>query len=120
MPRLTCLILILLAGCAKQPAVEAPGHDLVVRGGSILDGSGSEVTSATSSSTAIASSTSASRAATPQRPSSTPRARAVAPGFINMLSWAVDSLLVDGRVAERSAAGRHARGFRRRLTRSGR
>ena len=42
MPRLTCLILILLAGCAKQqPAVEAT-HDLVVRGGTILDGSGSE------------------------------------------------------------------------------
>ena len=42
MKRLSCLILALLAGCAKQPAVESPTHDLLVRGGTILDGSGSE------------------------------------------------------------------------------
>ena len=40
--RLTFLVLIVLAGCAKQPAVEAPSHDLIVRGGTILDGSGGE------------------------------------------------------------------------------
>ena len=38
---------------------------------------------------------------------------AVAPGFINMLSWATESLLVDGRVAERHPPGRHARGLGR-------
>ena len=43
MPRLTCLILILLAGCAKQhPPSKRRRHELVVRGGTILDGSGSE------------------------------------------------------------------------------
>ena len=42
MPRLSCLILLVLVGCSRQPAVEAPTHDLIVRGGTILDGSGSE------------------------------------------------------------------------------
>ncbi len=41
--------------------------------------------------------------------------KAVAPGFINMLSWATESLLVDGRRPERSAPGRDARGHGRRL-----
>ena len=40
--RLACplLILVSLGGCAKQMPVESPPHDLVVRGGTILDGSG--------------------------------------------------------------------------------
>ena len=43
----------------------------------------------------------------PRRPSSTPRDLAVAPGFINMLSWSTESLLADGRGAERDPPGRH-------------
>ena len=38
--RLSCLsILALLAGCTARPPAEAPRHDLIVRGGTILDGS---------------------------------------------------------------------------------
>ena len=40
---------------------------------------------------------------------------AVAPGFINMLSWATESLIADGRCAERHPPGRHPRGLRRGL-----
>ena len=104
MPRLTCLILILLAGCSKQPAVEAPGHDLVVRGGSILDGSGSEgyVGDVVVDGDRIVY-VGKSRGDTAKTVIDA-TGKAVAPGFINMLSWAVESLIVDGRVAERSCA----------------
>lgn len=89
--------LILLAGCAKQPALDTPTHDLVVRGGTVYDGSGREGyvgdvvvdgdrivyvgKSRGDTGKAIVDAT----------------GKAVSPGFVNMLSWAVDSLLVDGR-----------------------
>jgi len=95
--RLTCLLVVLLAGCATQPPVEATRHDLIVRGGTILDGSGSEgyvgdvvvdgdrivYVGKTRGDTAnsVIDAT----------------GKAVSPGFINMLSWAVESLIVDGR-----------------------
>lgn len=98
--RLTRLLLIpvLLAGCAKQPPAEAPpAHDLVVRGGTILDGSGSEgyigdvvvdgdrivyvgKTRGDNAKTVIDAT-----------------GKAVSPGFVNMLSWAVESLIADGK-----------------------
>jgi N-acyl-D-amino-acid deacylase len=95
--RLTFLLLVLLAGCTKQPPVEAPLHDLVVRGGTILDGSGSEgyvgdvvvdgdrivyvgKTRGDTAKTVIDAT-----------------GKTVTPGFINMLSWAVESLIADGR-----------------------
>jgi len=95
--RLTCLFVVLLAGCTAQPTTETPRHDLVVRGGTILDGSGSEgyvgdvvvdgdrivYVGKTRGDTAnsVIDAT----------------GKAVSPGFINMLSWAVESLIVDGR-----------------------
>ncbi len=38
---------------------------------------------------------------------------AVSPGFINMLSWAVESLIADGRGLSDTIAGRHAGSVRR-------
>ncbi len=95
--RLACVIVVLLAGCATQTPVEAPQHDLIVRGGTILDGSGSEGytgdvvvdgdrilyvgrTRGDTAKTVIDAT-----------------GKAVAPGFINMLSWATESLIADGR-----------------------
>src|ERR1044072_8862540 len=97
MPRLTCLILVLLAGCAKQPVGEAPGHDLVVRGGTILDGSGSEgyVGAVVVDGDRIVY-VGKSRGDTAKTVIDA-TGKAVAPGFINMLSWAVESLIVDGK-----------------------
>src|SRR4030095_16217107 len=96
MPRLTCLLLVLLAGCAKQPAVEAPTHDLIVRGGTILDGSGSEgyVGDVVVDGDRIVY-VGKSRGDT-ARTVVEAKGKAIAPGFINMLSWAVESLIVDG------------------------
>ncbi len=96
--RLSCLsILALLAGCTARPPAEAPRHDLIVRGGTILDGSGSEgyvgdvvvdgdriVYVGKSRGDTAASVIDAT-------------GKAVSPGFINMLSWAVESLIADGR-----------------------
>ena len=42
------------------------------------------------------------------------RGLAVAPGFINMLSWATESLIHDGRGMSDIKQGRHPRGVRRR------
>ena len=95
--RLTCLFLVLLAGCAKQPTVEAPTHDLVVRGGTILDGSGSEgyVGDVVVDGDRIVY-VGKSRGDTAKTVIDA-TGKAVTPGFINMLSWAVESLLVDGK-----------------------
>ncbi|HEY6125508.1 MAG TPA: hypothetical protein VIV63_12725, partial [Steroidobacteraceae bacterium] len=97
MPRLTCLILVVLAGCAKQqPAADAT-HELIVRGGTILDGSGSEgyVGDVVVDGDRIVY-VGKSRGDTAKTVIDA-TGKAVAPGFINMLSWAVASLLVDGR-----------------------
>ena len=97
MPRLTCLILIALAGCAKEPAVEAPSHDLIVRGGTILDGSGSDgyIGDVVVDGDRIVY-VGRSRGDTAKTVIDA-TGKAVSPGFINMLSWAVESLIVDGR-----------------------
>ena len=98
MPRLTCLILVVLAGCSKQPPVEeAPSHDLIVRGGTILDGSGGEgyVGDVVVDGDRIVY-VGKSRGDTAKTVIDA-SGKAVSPGFINMLSWAVESLIVDGR-----------------------
>jgi N-acyl-D-amino-acid deacylase len=98
MRRLSAALLALAvacASCASPPT--APGYDVIVRGGTVYDGTGStgrrvdvgikgdriarlgDLSAETAKSTIDAT------------------GRAVAPGFINMLSWATESLLVDGR-----------------------
>ena len=96
--RLTCLlILALLAGCTAQPPAETPRHDLIVRGGTILDGSGSEgyVGDVVVDGDRIVyvGKPRGDTAATVIDATG----KAVSPGFINMLSWAVESLIADGR-----------------------
>ncbi|AKM10890.1 N-acyl-D-amino-acid deacylase family protein [Croceicoccus naphthovorans] len=85
---------ILLSGCSTIP--QQPVHDLVIRGGSIYDGSGgaaylgdvavdgdriTQVGTVTGTGTREVDAT----------------GMAVSPGFINMLSWATESLIEDGR-----------------------
>ncbi len=87
------LTLLALAACA---APRRAGYDLVLRGGTILDGSGApgrigDV--AFRGDRIVAVGLLADRGARELDVSGL----AVAPGFINMLSWATDSLLVDGR-----------------------
>src|SRR5262245_2511461 len=95
--RLTCLLVVLLAGCSRQAPIEAPPHDLVVRGGTILDGSGSDgyVGDVVVDGDRIMY-VGKSRGDTAKTVIDA-TGKAVSPGFINMLSWAVESLIVDGR-----------------------
>ncbi|MGQ0559173.1 MAG: D-aminoacylase, partial [Sphingosinicella sp.] len=93
---------LLLAGCAinvAMPAGPAPAareYDYVIRGGTIYDGSGS---SPYRGDVAIISERIAyvgPRAPRAGRREIDAAGLAVAPGFINMLSWATESLIHDG------------------------
>ncbi len=87
-----CLLLPLAASCERQPE-----YDLVVRGGTVYDGSGS---AGYAGEVAIRGDRIAYvGTAAPGRAKREIDAtgKAVAPGFINMLSWSTESLLIDGR-----------------------
>ncbi len=84
------VLLPLLAACG-------PRYDVVIRGGTVYDGSGgapvvADVAVAGDSIVAVGDLGGARGRLTVDA-----RGLAVAPGFINMLSWAVDDLLHDGR-----------------------
>lgn len=92
--RLPALLLCLaLAACGGKDA----DYDVILRGGTVYDGLGGDpvVADVAISGDRIAAigdlSTSTAHEAYDVR------GKAVAPGFINMLSWATESLLVDGR-----------------------
>ena len=92
-----CAGLALAAACSPPGALPPPAFDVVIQGGTLYDGTGApgragdlgikgdritavgDLAGATSTTTVDA------------------RNLAVAPGFINMLSWSTESLLVDGR-----------------------
>lgn len=95
-------IALLAASCASAPPVAtppliiSPAYDVFIRGGTIYDGSGGEpyvgdIGIVGDKIVAMA----------PKIDGTAPRiidatGLAVAPGFINMLSWATDSLIADG------------------------
>ena len=85
------LVTLLLAGCGPHP-----GYDVVIRGGTILDGGGGapylgDVAIRGDSIAAVG------RVPGHGRTEIEARGMAVAPGFINMLSWSSEPLLQDGR-----------------------
>lgn len=91
------LIVLLCGSCASWR--DQPGYDLIVRGGTVYDGSGAagrraDVAVRGDRIVAIGD----LGAATAKRVLEAD-GLAVTPGFINMLSWATESLLVDGRAA---------------------
>jgi N-acyl-D-aspartate/D-glutamate deacylase len=97
--------LSLLASCTTQPLPVAapppapmPVYDVVVRNGTIYDGSGGQpyvgdVLINGDRIVAVGGPAAKARGRTEINASG----MAVSPGFINMLSWAVDSLIADGR-----------------------
>ena len=93
---MTMRLLSLLAACAALVAC-APKYDLVVRGGTIYDGSGSApyvgAVAVTGDSIVAVGPSVKGRA----RKEVDARGLAVTPGFINMLSWSTESLIADGR-----------------------
>ena len=99
--RLTAVVVgaALLVGfaCTLTALADDEPFDLIIRGGTIYDGSGGEPRVADlgirgDSIVAIGSLDDATATAEIDA-----RGLAVAPGFINVLSWATDSLLIDGR-----------------------
>src|SRR6186997_1899750 len=90
------IVLFLLLACACTSVTRTPRYDLVIRNGVIYDGRGG---APVRGDLAI----NGDRIAAVGDVSGTGKkeidahGQAVAPGFINMLSWAVDSLIVDGR-----------------------
>ncbi len=89
--RYSALMLLLLAACS------GPTYDVIIRGGTVYDGRGTagvveDVAIAGDSIVALGKLTAARG-----RQEIAASGLAVAPGFINMLSWANEALLVDGR-----------------------
>lgn len=84
------LLFILLTGCQKQK------FDVIIRGGTVYDGSGKPgvLTDVGINADTIASIGDLSKAEGKTEIDAT--GLAVAPGFINMLSWATESLIIDG------------------------
>jgi N-acyl-D-amino-acid deacylase len=84
------LIFILLTGCQKQK------FDVIIRGGTVYDGSGKPgvITDVGINADTIAAIGDLSKAEGKTEVDAT--GLAVAPGFINMLSWATESLIIDG------------------------
>ena len=90
-------LLLSIDGCAAGTTARPPRYDMVIRGGTVYDGTGAPGVLAD---IAIEADTIAAIGTLP--PGSGARelsaaGLAVAPGFINMLSWANVSLIYDGR-----------------------
>jgi N-acyl-D-amino-acid deacylase len=87
------LILVAISGCKSQ----APQYDVLITGGTVYDGTGS---AGARVDVAIRGDRIAGVGTFDARTAGTvinAYGLAVSPGFINMLSWATESLLVDGR-----------------------
>jgi N-acyl-D-aspartate/D-glutamate deacylase len=90
-----CALSLALVACANQPPVES--YDVLIRNGTVYDGSGAAGTAADlgirgGKVVAVGDLTSAQAQLNIDA-----TGLAVAPGFINMLSWATESLIEDGR-----------------------
>lgn len=85
-----------LAACALLPE-QKPSYDLVIRGGTVYDGSGGAPFTGDVAVKGDRIVYVGPRAPGRGREERDARGLAVAPGFINMLSWSTESLLVDGR-----------------------
>ncbi|HVF35298.1 MAG TPA: D-aminoacylase [Candidatus Saccharimonadia bacterium] len=91
-------ILVLLASCSAAPSRDAgPEYDVVIAGGMLYDGTGAAPRRADvglrGDRVAAVGDLARARAARTVDASG----KAVAPGFINVLSWATESLIADGR-----------------------
>jgi len=93
--RVLAALLLTLPSCAS--ARTAPAYDTIIRGGTIYDGSGGAPYTGDVALKGDRIAAIAPRIAGRGRAEIDARGLAVAPGFINMLSWAAEPLIRDGR-----------------------
>lgn len=98
--RISLLIVLALAGCSSAPGARSAGeaYDLLIRNGVVYDGSGAagrKVDVAVRGDRIAALLPAGSNATATHTVDA--HGHAVAPGFINVLSWATESLIADGR-----------------------
>jgi len=90
--RTVVLLLVLLTGCGQQPV-----YDVLIRHGTLYDGSGNAPTIGDIAINGDRIASMGNLENSRGKLEIEARGLAVAPGFINMLSWANESLIVDGR-----------------------
>ncbi|MEO7324551.1 MAG: amidohydrolase family protein [Dokdonella sp.] len=92
------LLVVLLAGCsASKPTLRSERYDLIVRHGYVYDGTGQAPQRADVGIRGDRIATIGDLSSAHARRVIDAHGHAVAPGFINVLSWAPDALIVDGR-----------------------
>lgn len=94
-PRVLAVLLLALSSCASARPPAA--YDVVIRGGTIYDGGGGAPYSGDVAVKGDRIAAVAPRVPGRGRTEVDARGLAVAPGFINMLSWAAETLIQDGR-----------------------
>ena len=95
--RAAALACLLAAACARSGGPAAPRYDVIIRGGTVYDGSGAPPRLADVGIRGDTIATIGDLATAAAARELHARGLAVAPGFINMLSWANVALLHDGR-----------------------
>ena len=90
-------LLAVLALSVATGAARPEGFDVVIRGGTVYDGTGTAGRRADVGLRGDAIAQVGDLSAASARTVVDARGLAVAPGFINMLSWSTESLIVDGR-----------------------
>ena len=91
-------VLLVAGGAALLSAAEpAPAYDVVIRGGTVYDGTGTEGRRADVGIKGDRIETIGDLSKATAGKTVDAAGLAVAPGFINMLSWSTDSLIVDGK-----------------------
>src|SRR6266704_1989234 len=93
---LSCLFSTVIIGCGRIASADAP-FDIIIKGGTVYDGTGGEghVGDVAIRDDRIAGVGDFAKASAKKTIDA--RGLAVAPGFINMLSWSTESLIQDGR-----------------------
>src|SRR5262249_47531990 len=93
----TIVIAVVLATGATSPACAQPVYDVVIRGGTIVDGSGGPPHTADLAVKGDRIAAIAQHLPDHGKVEIDARGKAVAPGFINMLAHPEESLIADGR-----------------------
>ena len=88
--------LLVIAALASVGATKPPAYDVIIRGGTIYDGTGAKPVTGDVAITRDRI-VKVGRVTGTAKRTIDARGLAVAPGFINMLSWATESLIADGR-----------------------